>query len=145
MTLLTHEPLDTPGLLVMVAGPDRGGTVLFVGTVRASEEDGPVAAIEYSAYDDMAEAEGQRILAEAWARWPGVAVVFRHRLGVVPLGEASVAVAAAAPHRRQAFDVCRYVIEEIKQRVPVWKKERFQDGTAAWHGNDGTRQPAQRT
>jgi molybdopterin synthase catalytic subunit len=145
MALLTRAPLDPAALLSAVGGPGRGGTALFLGTVRASPEDGPVAVIDYSAYEAMAEAEGQRILAGARERWPAALVAFQHRLGPVAVGEASVAVAAAAPHRGQAFDACRYVIEEIKVRLPVWKKERYRDGTASWRDNDGTRQPAERT
>ena len=88
--------------------------------------------IEYSAYDAMAEAELERIVTEAQQQWPGVRVALRHRVGRVPVGEASIAIVAAAPHRAEAFAACRHVIEAVKQRLPVWKKEYHVDGTAAW-------------
>ena len=129
-THLTRSPLDAVALLATVASPSRGGTACFLGTVR--DEAGDIRAIEYSAYDRMADAEFDRILAEALARWPDTRVTVRHRLGTVPVGEASIAIAAAAPHRAAAFDACRYVIEEVKRRLPVWKRELHRDGSAAW-------------
>ena len=125
-----------------VADTGLGGTTSFTGSVRSSPEDGPVTAIEYSAYDEMAEAELQRIMAEAEEQWPGSRVAVQHRLGVIPVGEISVCVTAAAAHRAEAFDACRFVIESLKQRVPIWKRELFADGSATWRGNDGTRGPA---
>jgi molybdopterin synthase catalytic subunit len=89
----------------------------------------------------MAEAELERILADARARWPGAALAARHRLGIISVAEASVAVAAACPHRGAAFDACRFVIEEIKRRVPIWKREVFEDGSRAWRANAGTAAP----
>jgi molybdopterin synthase catalytic subunit len=130
---MTHIPpssLDAAALLATVRGPERGGTAIFLGTVR--DDAGQVTAIEYSAYEEMAEAELDRILGEVAVRWPDARVAVRHRLGLVPLGEASIAIAAAAPHRAAAFDACRYVIEEVKRRLPVWKRELHKDGAAAW-------------
>jgi molybdopterin synthase catalytic subunit len=113
--------------------------VLFVGTVRRSEEDGPVRAIHYSAYEEMAEAECAKILAEARDRWPASCCTIRHRLGEVPAGQASIAAAAAAPHRAEAFTACRYVIEEAKKRLPIWKRELMDDGSQRWRENqEGT-------
>ncbi len=129
---LTREPIDVAALLAEVAAPGRGGTVAFLGTVRRSAEDGPVSAIEYSAYEEMVVAELDRILDEARARWPDVGVAASHRLGTVPTGEASIGVVAAAPHRDQAFEAGRFLIEEAKRRLPVWKHERFDDGTVQW-------------
>jgi molybdopterin synthase catalytic subunit len=91
-----------------------------------------VTAIEYSAYEEMVEAEFGRLLADAGTRWPEARIAVRHRLGEIPVGEASIAIAAAAPHRAEAFEACRYVIEEVKRRIPVWKKERRSDGTEVW-------------
>ena len=129
---LTDEPIDLPALLAEVASDGAGGTVLFLGTVRRSAADGDIAAIEYSAYREMAEAECGRIAAEAAAQWPAARFVLRHRLGLVPLGAASVAVAAAAPHRAEAFAACRFLIEQIKVRVPLFKRERLASGEARW-------------
>ena len=93
---------------------------MFLGTVR---DDGDVAGIEYSAYEAMAVEEIARIVSDAQAQWPDARVMLQHRLGLIPVGEASIAIAAAAPHRAEAFAACRFVIEEVKTRLPVWKKE----------------------
>ncbi|MGH7700446.1 MAG: molybdenum cofactor biosynthesis protein MoaE [Gemmatimonadales bacterium] len=132
MPHLTRNPISPDVLLRAVAAPECGGTCLFLGTVRNAPEHGGVTAIAYSAYDAMAEAELDRIAAEARERWPGCRLGVTHRLGRVPLGEASVAIAAAAPHRADAFAACRYAIEEIKRRLPVWKKEYRLDGSTTW-------------
>lgn len=130
MSHLTRAPLDAAALLRDVSAPERGGTALFLGTVRADE--GQVTGIEYSAYAAMADAELDRIVAEALDRWPDARIAVQHRLGLVRAGEASIGIAAAAPHRAAAFDACRYVIEEVKRRLPVWKRELHRDGTSVW-------------
>src|SRR5262245_48301683 len=135
MTHLTRHLLDVNELLAQVQGPERGGTCVFLGTVR--DDDG-VKAIDYSAYDQMANEEIDRILSEAQSKWPNTRVILQHRLGEIPAGEASIAIAAAAPHRDEAFSACRYVIEEVKKRLPIWKKELYADGTTRW--TDDTRQ-----
>jgi molybdopterin synthase catalytic subunit len=132
MTPLTRGRISIDALLREVAGPERGGTCVFLGTVRDAPGDGAVTGIEYSAYDGMANAELDRIVAEAAKRWPGSRIAVQHRLGLVETEEASIAIAAAAPHRAEAFDACRYVIEEVKRRLPVWKKELRADGSALW-------------
>ncbi len=131
-TWLTDRPIDVGQLIAAVASAGAGGTVVFLGTVRRSAEDGDVAAIAYSAYPEMAERELDGIVAEAAARWPLARVVLRHRVGEVPTGEASVAVVAAAPHRAEAFAAARFVIDETKQRVPIWKREQLASGVARW-------------
>ena len=132
---LTREPIDSANLLREVGDPGLGATSLFLGTVRRGPEDGPVTSIEYSAYESMAEEELRRIVTEGLERWPAVRVAVRHRLGPVPAGEASVAVAAAAAHRAEAFAACRWIIEEVKRRAPIWKQERLDDGAARWREN----------
>ena len=126
---LTRHPLDIKDLLAAVQSPERGGTCVFLGTVRT---DNGVTAIDYSAYEAMAVEEITRILGDAQNRWPDARVMLQHRLGVIPAGEASIAIAAAAAHRDEAFAACRYVIEEVKKRLPIWKKEMHADGTATW-------------
>ena len=135
MGYLVNGNIDTAALLEAVSSSELGGTVLFCGTVRSSPEDGPVVAIEYSAYDQMAEAEFERIEGEVEPRWEGVRVAMQHRLGMVPVGEASIVIAAAAPHRNEAFEACRYVIDEAKARVPIWKREFLDDGENRWRSN----------
>lgn len=129
---LTHSPIRVETLLREVASPNRGGSCVFVGTVRNDPTGGGVTAIEYSAYGAMAEAELDQIIAEACGQHPDARVAVCHRLGPVPVGSASVAVAAAAPHRAEAFAACRFVIDELKRRLPIWKKELHADGTAQW-------------
>ncbi|HKV71386.1 MAG TPA: molybdenum cofactor biosynthesis protein MoaE [Gemmatimonadales bacterium] len=132
MGYLTTAPLALEALLAEVSAPHCGGTCAFLGTVRDGPEDGGVTAIEYSAYDAMAEPELDRIVAETRRQWADARVAVRHRLGMVPAEDASIAIAVATPHRADAFAACRYVIEEVKKRLPVWKRELRADGTATW-------------
>jgi len=129
---LTRDPLDVAALLASVSSEGCGAASVFVGTVRRSAADGDVAGIEYSAYEAMAEAEFGRIVGDALVQWPEARIALRHRLGYVPTGEASVVIAVAAPHRLTAFHACRFVIEETKERAPVWKKEQLASGDARW-------------
>lgn len=132
MTRLTQARIVLDDLLAEVRGPERGGTCVFMGTVRNGPEETGVTEIEYTAYDAMADAEIDRMLSETEQQWPGVRVALRHRVGRVPVGEASIAIVAAAPHRAEAFAACRHIIEEVKRRLPMWKKEYRIDGTTAW-------------
>lgn len=132
MSYLTRDAISPNVLLAAVAAPECGGTCLFLGTVRDGPDDGGVTGIEYSGYEAMVDSELDRIVSETRAQWPGARVVVQHRLGLVPAEEASLGIAAAAPHRAEAFAACRYVIEEVKQRLPIWKKELRADGSALW-------------
>lgn len=140
MSFLRDEPLDLSRLVVSVSAPERGAVACFVGTVRDHHEGKSVLRLEYSAYGPMAEMECDRIVAEARSRWDAD-VALEHRTGVLEVGEASVAVAAAAPHRGAAFAACRYVIEEVKRRVPIWKREHYADGTTGWVDPTQARRP----
>ncbi|HKO15769.1 MAG TPA: molybdenum cofactor biosynthesis protein MoaE [Gemmatimonadaceae bacterium] len=130
--LLTREPIDSTALLERVAGRANGATVLFIGTVREVNEGRAVTGIEYSAYESMAQRELSAIVEDASARYGTPHVVVVHRLGELMLGEASVAVAVAHPRRAPAFDAARFVIEQLKKRVPIWKLEHYVDGTREW-------------
>ncbi len=132
MTYLTRTRISLDSLLSEVAHEECGGTCVFLGTVRNGPDEQGVTAIEYSAYEDMLDAEFGRLLADARGRWPEARCAVRHRLGTIPVGEASIAIVAAAPHRAQAFEACRYLIEGVKQRIPVWKKELRLDGSEVW-------------
>ena len=136
MSFVTRDPVDVAELLRGVSDPELGGTALFLGSVRRGHDDGPVEAIEYSAYEEMLEAECSRIVSETVGRSPRCRVAMVHRIGVVPVGEPSIAVVAAAPHRGEAFAACRRAIEQAKKRLPVWKKEIFKDGSTAWRENE---------
>ena len=141
MSYLTRSPISLDVLLAEVSSAACGGTCLFLGTVRNGPDEQGVTAIEYSAYEAMVEAEFGRLLADAAQRWPDTRIAVRHRLGVIPSGEASIAIAAAAPHRAEAFEACRFVIEEVKRRVPVWKKELRIDGSETWVDPSGRPTP----
>ena len=131
MAHLTSTPIDLAALYDGVQSPDRGGTAGFVGTVRNHHSGRPVERLEYSAYEPMAETECARIVAEAEEKW-SARVALAHRVGKLTLGEIAVAITAAAAHRDEAFAACRYVIEEVKRRVPIWKKEFYADGAVGW-------------
>ena len=135
MTLyLTDRPVDLGALLGSVQSAERGGVACFLGTVRNHHGGRGVLRLEYSAYAPMAEAECARIVAEAESRWP-VAVALIHRVGRLEIGDAAVGVVVASAHRNEAFAACRHVIEELKRRVPIWKREVFADGTVEWVGS----------
>ncbi|MDP9271295.1 MAG: molybdenum cofactor biosynthesis protein MoaE [Chloroflexota bacterium] len=128
-TGLTDAPLDRAALEDAVAGDGHGAVVTFVGRARNRADDGrEVIELEYEAYGPMAESVLAEIASEAQERW-GSSVAVMHRIGVVPIGEAAVVIVAAAPHRAEAYEASRYVIEAIKERLPVWKRERFADGS----------------
>jgi molybdopterin synthase catalytic subunit/molybdopterin converting factor small subunit len=127
---LTDRPIDVAALEASVASDAYGALVTFVGRARDHADDGrAVLELEYEAYAEMADAVLDNITAEAQARWPGSAVAVVHRTGLVPIGEAAVAIVTASPHRSEAYEASRFVIEAIKQRLPIWKRERFADGT----------------
>ncbi len=126
---LTDEPIDVAALEALVTAPDRGALVTFVGRARDTADDGRgVLELEYEVFPEMAQSVLQDVAAEVEARWP-VSVAVAHRTGLVPIGEAAVAIVTAAPHRAEAYEANRYVIEAIKERLPIWKRERFADGS----------------
>ena len=136
---VTRSPLDPAVLLAEARRDGDGGLTLFVGVVRDNADGRSVTSMEYEAYEPMAEGEMARIEADLAARFPGVRIVMRHRIGRLLVGEVAVVVAASAPHREEAFAACRAGIEEIKARVPVWKREWGPDGSV-WVDPCGTGQ-----
>ena len=132
---IVEHALDASALTAEVASASHGATIVFIGTVRDVNEDRDVTGLDYRAYVPMAEKEMAAILREAEARWVPVHIVCEHRIGELALGDASVVIVVAHPHRGEAFDACRYVIEELKKRVPIWKRERYASGELAWVEN----------
>ena len=132
---ITADALDVQAVVRRAedeAGPGRHGAVsVFIGNVRGENLGRRVLALQYEAYEDLAIHAFGLIAAEAGEAWPGVAIAIRHRVGRVAIGDASIVIAAASPHRAEAFRACRYVIERIKQIAPIWKRETF-DGGEAW-------------
>jgi molybdopterin synthase catalytic subunit len=125
-------PLDPSALVAEVSSVANGAAILFVGTVRDENEGRAVKGIEYTTYESMAVRELEAITAEAASRFGTDAVVVEHRVGRLALGEASVAIAVAHPHRAEAYEASRFIIEELKRRVPIWKREEYVDGTREW-------------
>jgi len=135
MVRLQKEPIDLAGLSA-VSDAD-GALCLFVGTVRDTNGGRAVLRLEYEAYEEMALSLMAEIEDEVRRRWPVTDVRLVHRLGPLAIGEASVAVAVASPHRVEAFAACRFAIDTLKAKVPIWKKEYYADGTA-WLGEPGS-------
>ncbi len=129
-TFITTAPLDPGALVRLVEGPGHGAVATFLGLVRDHNVGRKVTHLEYEAYEPLAVKALQRIVDEAAARWPAVRLAIHHRTGRLEIGEASVAIAAASPHRADAFAACRYAIERMKQIVPIWKHEHFEGGDA---------------
>ena len=135
---IVNRAIDVAALQAAVAGPSAGAISLFIGTVRDSNAGMPVRGIEYSAYDAMALRELTAIAVEVESQFVGARVAVEHRVGALEVGEASVAVAVSHAHRAKAFDGCRQVIEALKKRVPIWKREHYVDGTREWvHAGTG--------
>lgn len=134
---LTRAPLEPEHLLRDLGSHGDGAVTLFLGRVREVNEGRPVVRLSYEAYREMAEAELGRIVREVAQAHEVGEIVALHRVGALELGEASVAIAVAAPHRAPCYAASRAVIEEIKERLPVWKKEEYADGTVAWVGAPG--------
>ena len=128
MSFFTNAPIDSAALVRDIARPSDGATILFEGVVRNHNEGKAVQSIVYEAYLPMAEKEMARVVDEVRAAFPDVAVAVVHRLGHLVVGDASIAIACASPHRAEAFEACRGVIDRIKKMVPIWKKERGPDG-----------------
>lgn len=137
-TAIVDRPIDSSELLEEVRKPGNGATVLFVGTVRDTNDGAPVTGLDYSAYRGMAERELEAIAREAATRWKTSDIVVEHRVGTLALGDASVAIAVAHPHRGEAYEASRYVIEELKKRLPIWKHEHYADGRSEWVHADGS-------
>ena len=131
MSFLSEQPINLRTMEARVVRPDRGAVVSFVGQVRDHHAGRVVTSLGYSAYEPMVERICADIISDAETRWPvGVAMV--HRLGELAIGEPAVAIVVAGGHRDEAFAACRWVIEEVKTRLPIWKRERYADGTESW-------------
>jgi molybdopterin synthase catalytic subunit len=127
-TAITSSILDIAALIRIVEAPGVGAVATFLGLVRDHNQGRRVLYLVYEAYEPLAERALGRILEESSERWPSVVLAVHHRIGKLAIGEASVAIAAASPHRADAFAACRYAIERVKQIVPIWKHEYFEGG-----------------
>lgn len=129
--VLRTERLNCDSIERIVESPANGAQCVFRGLVRRDSDLDPVQSLEYEAYPEMAANQLREIARDAGAKWSGARIAIEHRLGSVPLGEASVVIAVGTPHRAEAFACCRFLIEELKHRVPIWKKEVGASG-ARW-------------
>jgi molybdopterin synthase catalytic subunit len=132
MIRIQREPIEVDAVIREVSHPGAGAVDVFIGTTRNEAGGRGVRSLEYEAHGSMAEKEIGRIVETARTTWRLSAVSVVHRVGLVPVGEASVVIAVSAPHRAEAFEACRFVIDSLKQTVPIWKKEKFDDGSTAW-------------
>lgn len=137
MFQIVAAPIDLQSVYERVRDDAFGAIVTFAGVVRRrSDDDRDVSGLSYEAYDAAALAEMEKIAAEVRERWSPCEIAITHRTGELAIGEPSVAVAVGAPHRAEAFAACEYAMNELKARVPVWKKEHYLDGSAQWREND---------
>jgi len=136
-----RDPIDLAALEREVADPAAGAIVSFTGTTRRDNAGRIVTRLEYEAYEPMALSEMRKLAAEAGARWKIVRIAIAHRIGVVEIGETSVAIAVSAAHRGEAFEACRFAIDRLKEAVPIWKKEHFEGGEV-WIGCQTSHPPA---
>ena len=131
---LTQDPIELRELTDFVADPGAGAMTTFVGATRNTNDGRQVIRLEYECYAGMAEKEMVKIAAEVLARWPVIKIAMIHRLGRVDIGEASVAIAVSSGHRHAAFEACHYAINQLKEIVPIWKKELYEGGEL-WIGS----------
>jgi molybdopterin synthase catalytic subunit len=132
---IVNGPIDVDALELRVSGVENGAVLTFLGQARVNSRGRQVAYLEYDAYVPMAEKQMRKIAVEAAEKW-GVEVAVEHRIGRTELGEPSIAICVGSPHRAQAFEACRYVIDTIKEDVPIWKKEVCPDGAFWIEGED---------
>jgi molybdopterin synthase catalytic subunit len=141
----THAAIDTRTARQELQNLAAGGYVSFEGWVRDHNEGQQVTRLEYEAFEELAVKEGDRIVEEALRRFPVVQALCIHRVGVLALGEMAVWVGVSSEHRGEAFDACRFIIDEVKHRVPIWKKEYYRNGDSGWVNCERCAAPAQQT
>jgi molybdopterin synthase catalytic subunit len=131
---IVEGPIDAAGVTAKVASAAAGAVCTFIGTTRDHNDGRRVIRLEYEAYPQMALTEMEKIGGAARRRWPIEKIAITHRIGVVPIGEASVVIAVSSGHRKAAFEACHFTIDRLKEVVPIWKKEHY-DGGEIWIGS----------
>lgn len=129
---LQHDQLDIKDVADFLYHPKAGGVDIFAGTTRQWTEEKETTELAYECYESMALKEMELLVTEAFEKWPVVKACMLHRLGVVPVAEASVIIGVSTPHRADAFEATRYLIDRLKIQIPIWKKEHYADGTTEW-------------
>ena len=125
---ISPSTLNVQECVGWVMSPESGGIDVFIGTVRNATKSKAVTRLEFEAYETMALREMEKITRQSFEKWPVQKILIHHRTGVLQIGEIPVVIAVAAAHRAAAFDACRYIIDTLKETVPIWKKEVFEDG-----------------
>jgi molybdopterin synthase catalytic subunit len=131
MIAITETPIDTLEVIAAVQAEGAGAINVFIGTVRNQTQAKPVVQLDFEAYDSMAVKKMQEIADQAASRWPVQKVAIVHRKGSLQIGDAAVVIAVSTPHRKASFEACEFIIDTLKEVVPIWKKEIFEDG-AVW-------------
>jgi len=126
--VLSAEALNIQACIDWIMSPESGGIDVFIGTVRNATKGKPVLKLDFEAYEPMAISQMEKIAQQAFEKWPVQKVLIHHRTGTLQVGEVPVIIAVSAAHRDAAFEACRYIIDTLKQTVPIWKKEAFEDG-----------------
>ena len=131
---ITSEPIDVAAMIAWVSSPQSGGIAIFLGCTRGeTHADGrQLVALDYEAYEQMAEPQLHNMVAQARKRWPIIRAAVSHRTGQVLVSEPSVAIVVGTPHRADAFEACRFLIDELKKSAAIWKKEIWNEGDASW-------------
>ena len=132
MIQLNHDPIDSSAVIESVQSPEAGAVVLFLGTTREFTAGRQTESLDYESYGEMALRKLEELEQEARQRWSLTELTIIHRLGHLGIGEASVAIAVSAPHRKDAFTAGQWLIDTLKEIVPIWKKENWADGTSQW-------------
>ena len=132
MIQITQSPIDSSSVIQSVSDSNAGATLLFLGTTREFTGDKQTTSLEYECYEEMAMAKMNELRTKAMKRWPLTGCTIIHRIGNVAIGETSVAIAVSSPHRADGFTAGRWLIDTLKEVVPIWKKELWSDGTSEW-------------
>lgn len=128
MIKITDLPLNPTEIIATIYSDEAGAVNVFIGTVRSSTKDKKVTRLEFETYSSMAISELNKIKEQVQERWPIKNIAIYHRIGTLTIGEIAVVIAVASPHRKESFEACQYAIDTLKETVPIWKKEIFEDG-----------------
>ena len=128
MILLTNKNIDVKQVIQSVESPKAGAIDVFIGTVRNQTNNKEVIRLEFEAYENMAIKELEKISERAYQKWPILKLAITHAIGTLEIGQIPVVIAVSTPHRKDAFEACQFIIDELKKSVPIWKKEIFEDG-----------------
>jgi molybdopterin synthase catalytic subunit len=128
MIEITDQPIDRNKIIKAAESGEAGAVNVFIGTIRSKSSHKKIVRLEYECYEPMAKLEIQKIINLATTRWPILKVAISHRTGILKIGEEAVVVAVSTPHRKESFEACQFIIDSLKQTVPIWKKEIFEGG-----------------